>query len=94
MDALYSKSKGYPSLIRSTIGDSEEGYGRILQRNPKVPLDEKVAIRFQFDPGKAPIINIYDPRDRILINTVVMKEAGTTGIYTYEFDAKLISWAL
>jgi len=63
----------------------------ILNRETAVKQGSKVTIRYRTETGLAPTVNVYSPKDVLLLPAKTMSEVGTTGVYEYVVTF-LASW--
>ncbi|MBU4251765.1 MAG: Ig-like domain-containing protein [Candidatus Omnitrophica bacterium] len=65
----------------------------ILNSETSIKQGGKITIRYRTATGLAPFLNIYSPKDVLLLSNKRMTEIGATGIYEYNVTF-LASWGL
>jgi shikimate kinase len=56
----------------------------ILNRDTTVKQGDAVEISYRTTTGLSPTVTVYDPKNRIRVNSKPLLEIGTTGVYTYK----------
>ncbi|MFH1190655.1 MAG: hypothetical protein V1670_00440, partial [Candidatus Omnitrophota bacterium] len=65
----------------------------ILNSETSIKQGRKIIIRYRTTTGLAPVLNIYSPKDVLLLSSKRMTEIGATGIYEYDVTF-LARWGL
>jgi hypothetical protein len=74
-----------PTQIKETVVPSLRS--EILNRESTVRLGSKIMLRYRTYSGLGPVVNVYNPRNMLVVSQAPMKEvAGSDGIYEYQLN--------
>lgn len=80
---LTATEQTIPTQIKETVEPSLRS--EILNRESTVRLGYKFMVRYRSYPGLSPVINVYDPRNKLVVSGLPMTEVnGSPGVYEYQ----------